>query len=311
MPLLSIIIPAYNAAGHIDRCLGSIIKSMKNTPQQVPVEIIVVNDGSIDDTAEKVNSYINEFKGKLILINKENNGVSSARNCGINRAKGEYYYFMDADDEISESFFTIILPLLERRDKDIFIFGFTVISDDKKTNYTPQKTKELLNQFLLGRQRIAIWSIVCHKSLFEDIMFDENTYYAEDIEVISKILFIVKNVGIINLPLYIYYIDNPASAMHKKITEKNLTSISAHQRIFHFLKIHGADSRVLRSSSNLMLSRYYLWREKVMKTNNPELILKLGLFEELKNVRPYLQFNKFYFYNLISYYRCRFFSFFK
>lgn len=309
-PLLSIIIPAYNAEKHIGRCLDSILRSLSIVSPKTmsPVEILVVNDGSVDNTTEKVNVYIKDFGGALVLINKENNGVSSARNRGIENAKGEYLYFMDSDDEISLDFFDKVLQKLEQNNSDIFFFGFKIVSEKGIRCYLPQNVPNMLNQFLLGNQKIAIWSIICKKEIYNCIKFDEDTYYAEDIEVISKILFLTKKREVIEEALYVYYLDNPSSAMNRKLSKKNLTSIAAHQRIYTFLKDHGAEKIVLRSASNLLLSRYYLWKQKVLESKDNELYSNLSEFEPLNEIIPSFQFNKYYIYNLINYCKYHFFS---
>jgi glycosyltransferase involved in cell wall biosynthesis len=308
MPILSIIIPAYNVAKQIDRCLGSIINSMKQGSQNIPIEVIVVNDGSLDNTADKVNTYINDFNGKLLLINKENNGVSSARNCGIKNANGRYMYFMDADDEISQDFFSVLLPKLINGVKDVFLFGFTIVSNKGRSIYYPKATSNLLDLFLLGKQKIAIWSIVCKRDFFEGLLFDEGTYYAEDIEVISKVLYLAKAIEVINKPLYVYYINNPSSAMHKKISERNLTSIDAHRRIYQFLVDSNAPIKMKKSAKNLMLSRYYLWKKKVDKSNDIDLKNKMADYDDLLAVTPPLQCNKFYLFSLAYYCKYHYFK---
>lgn len=94
--ILSIIIPAYNAERYVDRCMSSIFH---NAPNEESFEVIVVNDGSMDRTAELMNKYCTKHSN-VILINKENEGVSVARNVGIESAKGEYVLFLDVDDEL-------------------------------------------------------------------------------------------------------------------------------------------------------------------------------------------------------------------
>lgn len=94
MALVSIIVPVYNAEKYLDRCLKSIInQSLKD------IEIILINDGSIDRSIEICNYY--KIKDSRIkVIDKENTGVSDSRNIGIELAKGEYIGFVDADDWI-------------------------------------------------------------------------------------------------------------------------------------------------------------------------------------------------------------------
>jgi len=95
---LSIIIPVYNASKYIENCLNSIYKQ---EAAKDCFEVIVVNDGSTDDSKDKVQTYAEELDN-LKLINKVNGGVSSARNLGIEFADGEFVLFVDADDELVE-----------------------------------------------------------------------------------------------------------------------------------------------------------------------------------------------------------------
>ena len=104
-PLLSVIIPLYNCAPVIYRCLDSI--------DYDNAEIIVVNDGSTDNGKELVEKYT-ENHPFVRLINKHNGGVSSARNIGIEQAKGRYIVFVDADDYLSQGGLTRVIKLAEQ-----------------------------------------------------------------------------------------------------------------------------------------------------------------------------------------------------
>lgn len=96
--LLSIIIPAYNAEKYIDRCMSSVYK---NAPSLDDFELVVVNDGSKDRTSEIFKDYCERYSN-ITLIDKENEGVSVARNMGIRAVRGEYVLFLDVDDELTE-----------------------------------------------------------------------------------------------------------------------------------------------------------------------------------------------------------------
>ena len=97
MSKISIIIPMYNAKEYIARCLESVINQSFNN-----IEIIIVNDGSTDKSLEICRKYA-EVDERIVILNKENNGVSVARNQGMNVATGEYIMFVDSDDWIDES----------------------------------------------------------------------------------------------------------------------------------------------------------------------------------------------------------------
>ena len=92
---VSVIVPVYNTEKYIDKCLDSLVnQTMKD------VEIIVVNDGSIDHSEEKIKNYENNYPKMIKYLKKENGGLSDARNYGIKYATGKYLAFVDSDDYI-------------------------------------------------------------------------------------------------------------------------------------------------------------------------------------------------------------------
>lgn len=123
----SVIIPAYNAVNFIQRSIQSVLSQTFSD-----FEIIVVNDGSKDATYEKASSISDE---RLIVIDKKNEGVSVARNTGIQSARGEYICFLDADDEyLSEHLSTLDEVIEKNKDKGFFStrFCISMINDNKK-----------------------------------------------------------------------------------------------------------------------------------------------------------------------------------
>ena len=95
-PKVSIIIPVFNGEPFLDRCLSSVINQSYNN-----IEIIIINDGSTDNTQSICESY-SKNDPRVIIINKKNEGVSTARNVGLDTAVGDYIYFVDADDYVLE-----------------------------------------------------------------------------------------------------------------------------------------------------------------------------------------------------------------
>ena len=92
MTKLSIIVPVYNTEKYLRRCLNS-IKNLKNT------EIVIINDGSTDESEKIIQDYINEQKN-VVYYKKDNTGIADTRNFGIEKAKGDYILFLDSDDYI-------------------------------------------------------------------------------------------------------------------------------------------------------------------------------------------------------------------
>ena len=128
MKKISIIIPAYNAEKYIDRCLNSIFSQ-----KGAELEVIVVNDGSTDNTYEILLGY----GDRITLINKENGGVASARNDALAVCTGEYVIFLDCDDYLPENTFSYYIDICTECDPDIIRGNYKVVFDDR--TMLPQK----------------------------------------------------------------------------------------------------------------------------------------------------------------------------
>lgn len=125
MPKFSIIVPVYNTASYLDKCIGSILNQTEDD-----YEIIIVNDGSTDDSKKIIQTYCKECKDKIKCINKKNGGLSSARNKGVEKATGEYILFVDSDDYIEKDLLKTISKKL-KDEPDIIRFQIKEICGDK------------------------------------------------------------------------------------------------------------------------------------------------------------------------------------
>lgn len=115
--MISIIVPIYNSARYIERCLNSIISQT-----YLDWELILVNDGSTDNSEEKILPYLND--GRIRLFSKENGGVSRARNYGIHKSKGEYVLFLDSDDWLADNTCERLINVMHQKSSDCVVFGF-------------------------------------------------------------------------------------------------------------------------------------------------------------------------------------------
>ena len=180
MPKLSIIIPAYNAEQYIESCLDSILQNSKESLSET--EIIVINDGSTDNTLKILESY-NQYKNIKIHTTK-NQGVSAARNLGISLAKGEWITFIDADDIVNSNFSKVV-NLVKNSKSSFIIFSNYVIKITDKKILTVQTLQS--SMYLSGP-----WSkvynrqfLIKHKILFEkDILMGEDMLF--NLEVIQN-----------------------------------------------------------------------------------------------------------------------------
>lgn len=186
-PLISIIIPAYNIAPYISRCLDSIIaQTYKN------IEIIVVNDGSTDSTAEIIDKYATA-DNRIIPVHKSNGGVSSARLAGIDIAKGDYIGFVDGDDYIEQDMYERLINNALKYNADISHCGYQMVFPDRTDYYyntgklvTQDKIKGL-NDLISGEYiEPALWNKLYKKELFEDLLI--NNRLPKDIKINEDLL---------------------------------------------------------------------------------------------------------------------------
>lgn len=204
---LSIIVPAYNAEKYIGRCLDSILAEQEDT-----FEVIVINDGSKDNTKKVVQKKL-EQDTRLILVDKENEGVSVARNTGIKKAKGKYIAFIDADDIFLENGVRTMLDFIENVNEKkgiIGIYNYQEIDAEgtvlRKINLKQilQDENGVLECYISSFQMNTCWAKIFEKSIIDvnSIEFPKGVKIGEDTVFMGKYLQYVSN--FILLDVYIY-----------------------------------------------------------------------------------------------------------
>lgn len=227
MPNISIIVPIYNADKYLEKCLDSIMNQTYNN-----FEVILVNDGSTDNSGEICERYASIDKRAKVIHKKENQGLISARIDGIQNAVSEYIGFVDADDWIDEDFFEILAMNMEQNDADIVISGCTKeqggYSVGVKNNVTTGVYfgKSLLNIYpkILhydGFYNFGIlpylWNKLYRRQLLYTCYKDIDTYISdgEDVAVVFPYLLRAQKVVVTNESKYHYRL-HPQSMTAKK-----------------------------------------------------------------------------------------------
>jgi glycosyltransferase involved in cell wall biosynthesis len=210
----------YNAEGTIIRCLDSILNQSFSTD----LEILIVNDGSVDNCKIIVENYIeNNSKHKIYLLDKKNGGASSARNEGLNLAKGDYILFLDSDDTFVQNSIEYVTENIYSNNFDIACFGFEFFDDKNKSllKFKYNKTLKIddyINDFLTnGTVKNVIWNkIYSRKFLVENnIKFHSNFEPNEDSLFVFEILLQTKNIIFLEKILYNHISDNKESYTNK------------------------------------------------------------------------------------------------
>lgn len=203
MPKVSIIVPVYNVEKYIERCLDSLVnQTLKD------IEIIIVNDGSTDGSKEIIQKYLNKYKN-IVYLEKENGGLSSARNYGIPYAKGEYIGFVDSDDYVE-------ITMYEKMYNKAIEEKSDMVECDFIWEY-PNKKREDIGKIYSDKKeaiveaRVVAWNKIIKKDIIEKtkITFPEGLRY-EDIEFFYKIVPYLNKISFVKETL-VHYVQRESS----------------------------------------------------------------------------------------------------
>lgn len=226
--LVSIIIPIYNVEEYIERCLFSVFNQT-----YTDIEIILVNDCTPDNSMSCVNDILslrpNETRVRIIN-HEENQGLSAARNTGINNAKGEYLYFLDSDDAIT---LDCIETLLSNCNGEEIIIG-GVQKDDQtlycENNVGSYKGSEIFEAYFRG----DIYDMACNKLIKKDFVLTNQLFFKpklihEDFLWSYQAAMVTSSMIIIAEPTYIYYVRT--GSLNTNFTKRNIDNIFISFRI--------------------------------------------------------------------------------
>ena len=215
MPTISIIIPVYNIEKYLKRCVDSILNQTFTD-----FELILVDDGSADNSGKICDEY-SEKDCRIKVIHKENGGVSSARNVGLENAVGEYIMFCDADDFVSEVWCEVMHKTVSEYSDAWVVSNVEKVYDDKdRINHFDVKALVcerksyywIYNEGLSGYSVNKIYKNYLIKK--HNLSFDNSMAVAEDVKFNTDYIKLCSEIIYIDFPLYYYY-QNQNSALHK------------------------------------------------------------------------------------------------
>lgn len=212
--LISIIIPVYNASNYLEKCLKCVINQTYKK-----IEIILIDDGSTDNSGEICDDFSNIDK-RISVLHTKNKGQSSARNLGLKKAKGKYISFIDADDYVENDFIEYLYKNLIEQNVDISACGFSMVYDDgtvvnknKKNIKMKMNRKESLKYLIInGYISDSPCNKLFKKALFTDILFPVNKVY-EDRRILP-ILFNKCNLVYYDSTVKYFYMQHQNSTTH-------------------------------------------------------------------------------------------------
>ena len=228
MKSVSVIVPFYNVENYIEKCLQTLVGQTLDD-----IEIILVNDGSKDRSKIVVDKFLKQYPEKIVYLEKENGGLSDARNYAIPYAKGEYIAFLDSDDYVEKTMYKDMYELAKKEDSDMVECDFYWEYPDKKkedvgTVYNGKKE-------MLEKVRVVAWNKLIKKEILDEykIIFPKGLRY-EDVEFTYKLIPYLDKVSFLKKPC-VHYIQREGSISNNQ-NERNKEIFDVLEHVIDFYK---------------------------------------------------------------------------
>ncbi|KMP27458.1 hypothetical protein TU50_17680 [Bacillus wiedmannii] len=218
---LSVIVPIYNAEKYLEECLDSLVKqSLKE------IEVLLINDGSTDKSREIAEEYVEKYGGKFRLINKENGGVASARNRGLELATGEYIAFLDPDDYVLPNTYRVMYLKSRNTKSDTFIGNIKCFNEERTWGlpYMAKLFEEDLPEVrhIKNNPELNLSPSVCNKLFKRNLIlkyklkFDEEINVGEDFLFTQQCLYLSNRTCVLNINSLNYRVIQSESSLTKR-----------------------------------------------------------------------------------------------
>ena len=272
---LCCVVPFFNVKQEfIDDCLLSLI----NQKTKYSYKIICINDGSIDNTKEKIQKYVDIYPNKIMMISQENGGISRARNKGISYANCDYIGFIDQDDWVDELYIEKLLNIAKKNNIDIVKCSHSVYKNDKKISTFALKD-DLINHEIgikVFEYSGMIWSGIYRRNIFDKIRFPIEYWYED---MISRFLIYRMGNSFASISESLYCKRKHENNASITIWQKENVKCIDHLYLVENLTFYSMDLNKFDkvTCKNLMneLGAFFLWRIK----NLPKKIQKSAFYE--------------------------------
>lgn len=256
---VSIVVPIYNVRDYVKRC----IESTLNQDYQ-NIEVILINDGSTDDSLEIINEVAQENEN-VFVYSQENQGLSSTRNRGVKVSTGDALFFLDSDDWIEPQTISTLVNNMVSENVDISICGINQITGEdiiKKgsTSKTILTGKEAIISYYYKKYDMEpmVWNKLYRRELFDRVLFEDGLIH-EDKYFTPKILYYASEVCLVPYFGYNYVFERPGSITTSKLQRKNLSGLEANlsNKLFFEEKQEWKLARLASIKYSVDLSYYY------------------------------------------------------
>ena len=255
----TVIIPCYNVEHYVAECMDS----MLNQNTSYNVEIITIDDGSTDSTAEILRQYSTRMTN-FRIISQCNKGFSGARNTGIREARGKYLIFIDSDDYVTSDYIDCLLKKAFSKDADIVATGYYTFNNDHKIIKNIMIKDENDTSLLNG----CAWGKAIKRKFFEHLVFPENYWY-EDSIIAHLVVPRANSIYMVSKCQYAYR-SNPTG-----ITKTSVNSLRAIESFYitdlmlrSYVHFYPEDVTNTYEFINLLIEQFYLNEKRVIKLNS-------------------------------------------
>ncbi len=293
---ISIIVPIYNVEKYLKTCIDSILAQRFKD-----FELILVDDGSTDDCGNICDKYSLK-DNRIKTIHKENGGLSSARNSGIDIAKGKYIGFIDGDDHIHPDMYNILFENIVKYDSDMVMCNFQYVNENDKVKLNSEDGIFKINHYdkiealnmIYSEESIKFivaWNKLYKRELFSDIRYEVGKV-CEDEFAIHKLLYKCNVITYIDLPMY-FYVQSSNSIMRKKFNVKRLDSIEALKDRMNFFNNNNEEILYRKTQdlyAGVCISQYIKAKKELIEIDNKLKIIKKDFHKNLLSLlnNPYV-----------------------
>ena len=303
--LISIIVPIYNAENYLERCITSLINQTYKS-----LEIILINDGSTDNSRDICNNYAKKDK-RIKILNQKNSGVSFARNKGLDTAQGQYICFVDSDDYISQEFVEKMYKQVSTNKADLAICNINNVSNKgiKSQNSLSYKNNIITKEDYYKNINSFggfLWNKIFKKNVIGNLRLEEDIYYCEDELFVINYVEKCTRITCLQEPLYFYCTHlNSLSSWKDGWNEKKITIINAKQKSLDILNKYPFSiyKNYYLKYLYTLIDIYYRYSKNMVKRSKLVIMYKKIQHSNeytLKNkISVFIRFKHFHFYNLI------------
>ena len=242
--MVSVIVPAYNIAPYIERCVKSILS------QTYPdLEVLLVDDGSTDETPALCDQLA-RMDSRVRVFHKKNGGVSSARNMALDNCRGDYVSIIDGDDWIEPTLYENAVRTMQETDTDVYMFEYYIDVNGESNKHSVDKSyygvinREMAMIHSITPHNRFAWSKVFSKKILLNshlpgqIRFDTSIILGEDTLFMEQALLNSKGAYYSDIPYY-HYDQRDGSATRSSFKEKKLSGLESYQRVYKMMQENG------------------------------------------------------------------------